>query len=369
MGKERIDLTSLYKKQISFTEWFENIKHEKTESLRKEDNGKRDRLGILDEIIGLPYDKPVQFEAADLESGSEGFMNFLNEHGEELCALRLIPKEEGLPKLRMRGHKVKDVMKWFKEQNVDSGKYKADFVPHLENYLWSSIFVVNSRGIFGEVIRGGHHQLTQGFHDAGKPIAFTYDFADLRLSSENNDARKHISEIISRIKVEDVAKRMEILHKLNGKFNNDYLLGYFETVKSAEKGLWFVDYNQTLAELYDGFFPVFGLDSEALLEGRGASLGKARGKARVIEAGDIGKSDILSDEILVCNMTSPDYFTLMQKCAGIITDGGGILSHAAIVARELGKPCIVGTEKATQVLKNGDFIEVDADNGIVRRLS
>ena len=52
----------------------------------------------------------------------------------------------------------------------------------------------------------------------------------------------------------------------------------------------------------------------------------------------------------------------------IVTDEGGIASHAAIVSRELRKPCIIGTKIATQVLKNGDMVEVDADNGIVRRL-
>ncbi|TSC78406.1 MAG: pyruvate, water dikinase [Parcubacteria group bacterium Gr01-1014_29] len=56
----------------------------------------------------------------------------------------------------------------------------------------------------------------------------------------------------------------------------------------------------------------------------------------------------------------------MHKAGAFIIDAGGILSHAAIVARELKKPCVIGTKIATKVLKNGDLVEVDADNGIVK---
>lgn len=62
-------------------------------------------------------------------------------------------------------------------------------------------------------------------------------------------------------------------------------------------------------------------------------------------------------------MTTPDYIPLMIKASGIITDKGGILCHAAIVARELNKPCIVGTENATAVLKTGDEVMMNATEG------
>ncbi|GAF72313.1 unnamed protein product, partial [marine sediment metagenome] len=73
-------------------------------------------------------------------------------------------------------------------------------------------------------------------------------------------------------------------------------------------------------------------------------------------------------QILVAGMTRPDYVPYMEKAAAFITDGGGILCHAAIVAREMGKPCIVGTQIATKVFKDGDLVEVDADKGIIRKL-
>lgn len=73
-------------------------------------------------------------------------------------------------------------------------------------------------------------------------------------------------------------------------------------------------------------------------------------------------------EILVCSMTSPDYVPAMKQASAIVTDEGGLLSHASIISRELGKPCIIGTKISTKVLKDGDYVEVDADNGVVKIL-
>ena len=70
--------------------------------------------------------------------------------------------------------------------------------------------------------------------------------------------------------------------------------------------------------------------------------------------------------MLVAVMTRPDDIHLIKNSLAVITDEGSILSHAAIVCRELKKPCIIGTKIATQVLKDGDLVEVDADKGVVR---
>ncbi len=102
-------------------------------------------------------------------------------------------------------------------------------------------------------------------------------------------------------------------------------------------------------------------------KGQPACSGKVRGKVRIIvRASESHK--IEKGEVLVCSMTSPDYVSAMKKAAAIITDEGGLLSHASIVSRELGKPCVIGTRIATKVLHDGDEIEVDANNGIVKIL-
>jgi pyruvate,water dikinase len=68
-------------------------------------------------------------------------------------------------------------------------------------------------------------------------------------------------------------------------------------------------------------------------------------------------------------MTRPEFVPLMKKAAGIVTDEGGITCHAAIISRELGKPCIIGTQTATQIIKDGDLVEVRANHGTVRILN
>ena len=68
-------------------------------------------------------------------------------------------------------------------------------------------------------------------------------------------------------------------------------------------------------------------------------------------------------------MTMPRYLPAMVRAAAFVTDEGGITCHAAIIAREMRKPCIIGTKIATQVLKDGDMVEVDADNGVVRKIN
>ena len=107
--------------------------------------------------------------------------------------------------------------------------------------------------------------------------------------------------------------------------------------------------------------------SETIL-GNTAFPGVVRGKARVI----LFSSDkqLLKDgEIIVAPMTTVDFMPIMSKALAFVTDEGGVTSHAAIVARELKKPCVIGTKIASQVLKTGMKIEVDADNGIVRVIS
>ncbi|MFH0829843.1 MAG: phosphoenolpyruvate synthase [Candidatus Aenigmatarchaeota archaeon] len=104
--------------------------------------------------------------------------------------------------------------------------------------------------------------------------------------------------------------------------------------------------------------------SEPLLKGYGASPGKATGPCRlVLTPNEINK--VKQGDILVTEMTSPDYVPAMEKSAAIITDKGGVTSHASIVGRELGKPVIVGTLTATKVLKEGQMVTVDAVHGFV----
>ena len=98
-----------------------------------------------------------------------------------------------------------------------------------------------------------------------------------------------------------------------------------------------------------------------------ASPGKATGRVKVIKSStEIGKVKV--GDILEAVMTRPDYVVAMKKAAAIVTNEGGITSHAAIISRELGIPCIIGTKIATEVLRDGDLVEVNANHGVVRML-
>jgi len=69
---------------------------------------------------------------------------------------------------------------------------------------------------------------------------------------------------------------------------------------------------------------------------------------------------------LVSAMTHPEFLPIMKRACAFVTDEGGITCHASIVARELGKPCVIGTGNATKVFKDGDMVEVDGDNGHIK---
>lgn len=105
-------------------------------------------------------------------------------------------------------------------------------------------------------------------------------------------------------------------------------------------------------------------EKQPIVKGIGASAGKVSGELVIIK--NSSEFDKMGEgKILVCPMTFPSWLPVMAKASAIITDAGGMLSHAAIVCREFGIPAIVGCQNATTVLKNGMMVEVDAFKGEV----
>lgn len=107
------------------------------------------------------------------------------------------------------------------------------------------------------------------------------------------------------------------------------------------------------------------IDTEAsTIKGTIAYHGKVRGTAKIVLVKeDTGK--VQEGDILVSSSTNPDLIVAMKKAAGFVTDIGGIISHAAIVSRELKKPCVVGTRNASHIIRDGDIVELDANIGLV----
>ncbi len=144
-----------------------------------------------------------------------------------------------------------------------------------------------------------------------------------------------------------------------------------EIVEKRSKRGVFVSWNKNKSEFLGKdvgkhIFTNFEESREvSLIKGTVASKGKVQGIARVILK-QHQFHRFQRGEILVTTMTRPEFMPLMLKASGIITDEGGLTSHAAIVSRELKIPCIVGTKKASNILQDGDLVEVDAINGVVK---
>jgi phosphoenolpyruvate synthase/pyruvate phosphate dikinase len=109
-------------------------------------------------------------------------------------------------------------------------------------------------------------------------------------------------------------------------------------------------------------------DDVGTIKGQIANKGKVTGIARIIYDPKKFHSFVEGD-ILVTSMTRPEFVPMMKKASAIVTNEGGIACHAAIISRELNKPCIIGTKNVTEIVRDGDEIEVDADEGIVKVLN
>jgi len=167
---------------------------------------------------------------------------------------------------------------------------------------------------------------------------------------------KNYESVISKEDLDNVPDK-KILEKRIGGFVS--LPGLFVGLSSLKE----------FSEKYPQYEFVSAMRDKSILEFKGFSAfkGKVKGRVRIL----IRKKDMNSlkdGEILVSPMTTPDFLPAMKRASAIVTDEGGIVCHAAIVARELKKPCVIGTKIATQVLRDGDLVEVDANEGIVRIL-
>ncbi len=146
---------------------------------------------------------------------------------------------------------------------------------------------------------------------------------------------------------------------------------FYEKLKERRKGCVYLqekcDEPIISGKDYEEFVSRFSSSKEAEvreINGITASTGTAIGEVRVCTTLDSIK-EFKEGEILVASMTRPEYVPAMKKAAAIITDEGGITSHAAIVSRELNIPCIIGTRNATKALNDGDLIEIKGNHGLV----
>jgi phosphohistidine swiveling domain-containing protein len=358
-------------KMFSLSEWYQKIGAGVTDEFRVEDNTKHDRLEALYQETGLIYDRPDRWQAIAVKERRPEFLEYLEKNKNRLCAFRLLPLDINSPKLRQRGKTVAETLSWFDEQEIDFEKYNLDIVPHNEVTLWSGILIVTEKGVMGELTPDALNSLSFGYSKV-PTFVFKYDFnnwqfADNRL--EIKEVQSVIERALTSLKITDLAKQDILKNKIKVKFFKDYLLGYFEFIVGQDNGLFFADFNRLLPDLLKlEDFSV--INNESLnLNGVCAYSGHVQGVVVKIAPEEIGIKEFPEKSILVCKNTMPEYLPLMEKASAIITDQGGILSHAAIISRELKIPCLVGTKIATQVFNDGDELLLDTDNGSIIKLN
>jgi phosphohistidine swiveling domain-containing protein len=166
-----------------------------------------------------------------------------------------------------------------------------------------------------------------------------------------------------------------VLQRVAQHYNMDFkeLRHYpIETLLSGKPEKYTGDYTMICYEGNATFLrkPLFVTEQDTNLsevKGMIAQPGKVTGKVKIVQSlKDINK--VKEGDILVTQMTFPSFITAMHRAVAFVTDEGGITCHAAIVSREMKKPCIIGTKIATKVFKDGDLVEVDANNGTVKKL-
>ncbi len=184
----------------------------------------------------------------------------------------------------------------------------------------------------------------------------------LQVIEEKTGVPKKYLEYLSYEEVEVAIKGLISKATLEKRLENGILVEYTGTTYRMIEGEEAVSLRDELEK------KLLGEQDQKSITGQTACQGYAKGIARVIlDENDFQK--LKKGEILVTGMTRPEFVPLMKVAAGIVTNEGGITCHAAIVSRELGKPCIIGTKIGTEVIKDGDLIEVRANHGTVRILS
>jgi len=133
---------------------------------------------------------------------------------------------------------------------------------------------------------------------------------------------------------------------------------------ATEKGEIFIVQTRPVTTIKETTEAAHEIDAPVLVSGAAASPGVAYGPVKIVpDPSQIDK--VLEGDVLVAEMTTPDFVPAMKRAVAIVTDRGGRTAHAAIVSRELGIPCVVGCENATATLQDGQVITVDGSNGKV----
>jgi phosphoenolpyruvate synthase/pyruvate phosphate dikinase len=244
-------------------------------------------------------------------------------------------------------------------QPIDKMIYEASGEKLADDYNWA-LKKINPKPDFQNVIlKARHHSYlrnrrVEAFFKADYGASFMYDEI-ARRNKFNADWIMEVSvpEMLSALK----GKSLPDVEEMNRRLKN-----YAMTVANAETKLIT---DPTEIKKLEKEFSVKTEETREI-HGRMACLGGLiRGRAKIcLDKSEIGKVE--RGDILVAQFTTPDFVPAMEKAAAIVADQGGLSSHAAIVSRELGVPCVIATMNGTRVIHDNDLLEIDARKGTVK---
>lgn len=328
---------------------------------------------------------------------------FITEEKEELLKIALKIKDKRLKSLFKKNLKfiIKEIKKY---QDIDNGVNK-----HTEKYQWVSYnygsylltknyFLKELKTIVGENLAEVElkkiEQIYGGIKNKQSKIVKELKidkyrqqlFDALRWNSFIIDYKKKVFTLshfyINFSLMKEIAKRLKMKQSLAHCFLEHEMKKALLQNKLVPQKILEQRYKRSVVFIKNGkatlligqkaqpFLEKQGIIQEELeevkeIKGQIANIGLVKGKAKII-TGPKDFPKMKKGEILVAHMTTPEFIPVLKKAIAFVTDEGGITCHAAIISRELNIPCVIGTKNATKVLNDNDFVEVDANNGLIK---
>ncbi|MDO8428797.1 MAG: PEP-utilizing enzyme [Candidatus Diapherotrites archaeon] len=350
-------------KSFGLSEWFQIAREHtllsssRAHVLIQNELKKYQRLEKLNQEIGLPIERLTYFNSIDFLQNSKNVQSFFHNASSKKFFIKVNPLLEFQKTLFIqRKHDIseKECKALVQGLQPNSLCYEIS-IREYEEPKWCGIFSINRDEIRMELTQENLMFLTQGLnHSQSGLFECCYNFKTQRWLSPTIESQKIAEKVVEQVR----------LRSHNSKKSFEYAQGYFEFLYYGKNKFAFLDYNP-FWKLPKTIQQSSVHKSNFLIRGLPACSGQITGTVRIVlSPKDFSK--IKKGDILVTTMTTPEFIPVFKKIAGIVTDTGGILCHAAIVSRELKIPCIVGTGKATQILKDGQKIELNATKGTVK---
>lgn len=332
------------------------------------DKGKTVRLAKLKEIIQFPGNEALYVNGEDFLGNSVKLKSLcLNK---KYC-FRIAPKADfagHFEVVKKYGLTVRELIKFLQDKfSYPSNIYEIRVTKYTESVNFSAVVLVSRQGVIGEVVNGDLYHLTYDRPlNKGQFITrFFLNTKSKKLICQPSNALtvKKIKKLLSFLMVSNKINQKK-LRRVGFKINYDYIAGYYEYVADDKVGV-FTDMNNKKITTNFKFEPKLinnRLSSKIGLMGTPIQVYKGGIQGRAQWINDNNVKSFKAGNILVCQRTSVNYLPAMKKAKAIITCSGGIMSHAAIIARELGIPCVVGVVNAKRI-KNRKKLSLELQTG------